>query len=361
MEQYRHGGEIYDKEINWDFSVNTNPLGLPEGVKNALIKNMDYYTLYPDNRCTGLVTELSEYEQIGREYIICGNGASDLIFRLCYAIKPKKAMVTAPAFSEYEKALKEAGCEIEYAYLTEEEEFLVTGRLLEELNETLDLLFLCNPNNPTGGLISPELLKDIIKYCQQYNIFLIMDECFLDFIDESEVYSLKKYLEGNDKIFLLKAFTKVYAMAGLRLGYGLCSNKKLLGLMSDTGPAWNVSIPAQVAGIQALKETSYRLKSKDLINAERIYLYESLQKLGLKVFKPAANYLFFKCRENLYDWLLGKGILIRQCDNYHGLSPEYFRIAVKKHRENEILIEAITDYIQEQLGVSKIMQESKMV
>ncbi|WFR56091.1 histidinol-phosphate transaminase [Anaerocolumna sp. AGMB13025] len=346
MEQklYRHGGEIYDKEITWDFSVNTNPFGLPEGVKDALIKHMEEYSLYPDNCCTGLITALSDYEEINRNYIICGNGASDLIFRLCYAIKPKKAMVTAPSFSEYEKALKEVGCELEYAYLTEAEDFLVTERLLEELNETLDLLFLCNPNNPTGALISPGLLKDIIKYCHKYHIFLVMDECFLDFTDEAEAYSVKKYLEGNDKIFLLKAFTKIYAMAGIRLGYGLCSSEKLLRLMSAMGPAWNVSIPAQVAGIQALKEESYRLKSKDLISEEKIYLYESLRKLGLKVFKPAANYLFFKCRESLYDWLLGKGILIRQCDNYHGLTPEYFRIAVKKHKENEILIKAITEY-----------------
>lgn len=346
MEQYRHGGEIYDKKVEWDFSVNTNPLGLPEGVNEALRANIAVFALYPDNRCGVLVSALSHYEQVDRDFIICGNGASDLIFRLCYALKPKKAMVTAPAFSEYEKALKEAGSKVEYCPLRESEGFCVTGRLLKELDETFDILFLCNPNNPTGSLIPAALLNGIVKQCLQYNIFLVMDECFMDFVDEGDDYSLKKYLSENDKIFLLKAFTKFYALAGLRLGYGLCGNPALLGLMSATGPAWNVSVPAQLAGTEALKEDSYRIRTKELIHKERKYLCDSLQNLGIKVFKPSANYLFFKSRETLYDQLLAKGILIRQCDNYKGLSREYFRIAVKNHRENEILIKEIEDCLK---------------
>ncbi len=346
MEQYRHGGEIYDKQVNWDFSVNTNPLGLPEGVRKALITNTDSFALYPDDRCSGLISAISDFEQVDGDFILCGNGASDLIFRLCYALKPKKAMVTAPAFSEYEKALREAGSKVEYCYLREQEDYRVTGQLLNELDGTLDLLFLCSPNNPTGSLIPPELLKEIVEQCLRYDIFLVMDECFMDFIDGGEEYSLKKYLADNDKIFLLKAFTKFYAMAGLRLGYGLCGNTTLLKLMSATGPAWNVSVPAQIAGKEALKEESYRLETKALIHRERKYLYDSLQDLGLKVFKPSANYILFKSRETLYDELLGKGILIRQCGNYNGLSKEYYRIAVKNHRENEILIKGIENIVK---------------
>lgn len=346
MSEYRHGGEIYDKKIIWDFSVNTNPLGLPEGVKKALSIQADNFALYPDNNCSELTTAIADYEKISRDFIICGNGASDLIFRLCYALKPKKAMVTAPAFSEYEKALKEVGSQVEYGVLNEEEEFGVTEQFVKQLDKTLDILFLCNPNNPVGNLITPATLEKVMEQCKNYNIFLVMDECFMDLTDESENYSLKKYLERNNKIFLLKAFTKQYAMAGLRLGYGLCSNQLLLKVMSDIGPAWNVSVPAQIAGTQALKEETYRLKTKELIRQERDYLYQSLKGLGLKVFKPTANYLLFKSSDNLYDALLAKGILIRQCANYNQLNHEFYRIAVRNHEENEILIKEIAECIK---------------
>ncbi|QHQ61259.1 aminotransferase class I/II-fold pyridoxal phosphate-dependent enzyme [Anaerocolumna sedimenticola] len=346
MEQYRHGGEVYDKKIRWDFSVNTNPLGLPEGVKKTLIEQVDTFTLYPDNRCSRLITAIADYEEVNRDTIICGNGASDIIFRLCYALKPKKAMVMAPSFSEYEKALTEAGGQITYCLLTEGEEFNVTELLLNQLDETIDLLFLCNPNNPVGNLISPPLLEKIMEQCLKYNIFLVMDECFIEFTDNMESYSIKKYIIDNDKIFLLKAFTKLYAMAGLRLGYGICSDLQLVNRMSAIGPAWNVSVPAQLAGIEALKEETYRLKTRDIIRAEREYLYNSLKILGIKVFKPTANYIFFKCRENLYEFMMARGILVRQCDNYNQLNKEYYRIAVKNHEENEILIKKITEFLE---------------
>ncbi len=347
MDQYRHGGEIYDKKIYLDFSVNTNPLGLPEGVKKALVSRTDNFALYPDNRCGGLVNAIGEYEKVDRDFIICGNGASDLIFRLCYALKPKRAMVTAPAFSEYEKALREAGSKVEYCYLEEGEEFCVTGRLACRLDKQLEVLFLCNPGNPVGNLIPDGELEKIMEQCIRYDIFLVMDECFMDFTENAEAHSLKKFLTGNDRIFLLKAFTKQYAMAGLRLGYGICGNRRLLERMRDTGPSWNVSVPAQIAGIEALKEDTYRLKTRELIRQEREYLYHGLKGLGLKVFKPAANYIFFKSRDTLYDALLARGILIRQCGNYPQLNKEFYRIAVKKHEENKILLKEIAECLKE--------------
>ncbi len=347
MDQYRHGGEIYDKKVYLDFSVNTNPLGLPEGVRKALISQTDSFARYPDNRCGGLTKAIAEYEKVSRDFIICGNGASDLIYRLCYALKPKRAMITAPAFSEYEKALREAGSEVVYCCLEEQEEFRVTGRLGGQLNKQLDVLFLCNPNNPVGNLISPGLLEDVMEQCLRHHIFLVMDECFMDFTEKEKTHSLKKYVADNDGIFLLKAFTKQYAMAGLRLGYGICSDKRLLELMHGTGPSWNVSVPAQLAGIEALKEETYRIRTRELIGREREYLCQSLENLGLKVFKPTANYIFFKGRDSLYDALLARGILVRHCDNYNRLNKEFYRIAVKKHEENVILIQEIEECLKE--------------
>jgi threonine-phosphate decarboxylase len=175
----------------------------------------------------------------------------------------------------------------------------------------------------------------------------------MDFTDEEDKYSLKRYLTQSNQIFILKAFTKFYAMAGIRLGYGLCANKALLDRITGLGPAWNVSIPAQIAGVNALKEDFYRLESKRLIKRERNYLYEGLCNLGLKVFDPAANYIFFKGAQSLYEELLAKGILIRQCDNYVGLNKEFYRVAVKTRKENESLLKEIKECLRIRDGENK--------
>lgn len=338
MEKYSHGGEIYNKKVTLDYSTNINPLGLPPSVKSTLINNMDQFVLYPDNTCGTLSTAIADYEQINKDFIICGNGASDLIFRLCFALKPKKALLLAPTFSEYEKALHAAGSDIDYYLLDEKEEFDITDKVVDNLNESIDILFLCNPNNPVGNLISQDVLEKIMNKCLECKIFLVMDECFLDFVEGGKEYSLKRYVKDKDSLFILKAFTKIYAMAGLRLGYGICSNTQLLIRMQNMGPSWNVSIPAQIAGVEALKQQEYIHETEVLIKRERSYLYNNLLELGLKVYQPSANYIFFKSIGELYDVMLTKGILIRQCDNYNQLSQEYYRIAVRNHEDNIELI-----------------------
>ena len=338
MEKYSHGGEIYNKKVTLDYSTNINPLGLPSSVKSALINNMDQFVLYPDNNCSTLSTAIADYEQIKKDFIICGNGASDLIFRLCFALKPQKALLLAPTFSEYEKALHAAGSEIDYYLLDEKEKFAITDKLVDDLNESIDILFLCNPNNPVGNMIRQDVLEKIMYKCLECNIFLVMDECFLDFVAGGKDYSLKRYVKDIDSLFVLKAFTKIYAMAGLRLGYGMCSNTQLLTNMQNMGPSWNVSIPAQIAGVEALKQSEYIQETEVIIKKERSYLYNNLLELGLKVFEPSANYIFFKSIDELYEVMLAKGILIRQCDNYNQLSREYYRIAVRNHEDNIELI-----------------------
>lgn len=208
------------------------------------------------------------------------------------------------------------------------------------------MVFICNPNNPTGELVSIELLEKILKRCREKDVMLVMDECFNDFIEEPERYTMKSYLKDNKNLFILKAFTKIYAMAGLRLGYGLSSDESLLKKMTSVSQPWAVSIPAQIAGVQALKEKEYLKKTEELIRKESNYLKEALKKLNMKIYGSKANYIFFKDNDNqeLKAYLESRGIMIRDCSNYIGLTKGYYRICVKEHKDNERLINEIVTF-----------------
>ena len=334
-----HGGDIYSREISLDFSANLNPSGMPEGVKTALKNSVSEWESYPDPLCRKLCKALSEYENFPIENIVCGNGAADLIYRLVKAVNPKKVIVTAPTFSEYEKALSENGTEIVRYYLSEKYDFAIDKGILSVLDSSTDMIFLCNPNNPTGQLVPKDILKSVAEKCLENDIILVCDECFLPFVTDGKSKSARQFINKN--VVILKAFTKIYSMAGLRLGYALFGSAELTKSVQKTGQHWSVSTPAQIAGIAALNEKNYIEKTVQLINKERDFLTAELQKFGFRVFKSEANFILFRCDMPLDELLLREKIAIRNCGNYEGLSDGYFRIAVRNHEENAMLVSAV--------------------
>lgn len=341
MKQYVHGGDIYRHPDVLDFSANINPLGTPESVIRAAQESMLRVAHYPDAHQEKLKQALSAYEQVPGEWLICGNGAAELIFALVQAVRPKQALIPAPTFAEYEQALRGADCRITYEFLKEENDFRLDVGILNQLTEEVDILFLCNPNNPTGLLTDRELLEKIADVCEEKKIRLVADECFLDFVEGQEQLTLKRKLKAGRKLFILKAFTKRYAMAGLRLGYGISADSELLDAMEQRLQPWNVSIPAQEAGIAALREQSYVERAKMLVRQEKRYLIGELRKLGYQVYDSCANYIFFRGEADLGRKLLQEQIMIRDCSNYPGLTKGYYRIAVRLHQENELLLKAV--------------------
>lgn len=356
MQPLVHGGDIYSAAEACqipplDFSANINPLGMPPAVTEAAAASLRRSAAYPDPLCRQLVRALAAYEQVPAPWIGCGNGAADLIFRFAYALRPRKALLTAPTFAEYEQALLAAGCtEITFHTLTVQNDFRLGESFLERIEEDTDLVILCNPNNPTGQLIDGELLREILQRCRRLGTWLMVDECFMEFADEPEKQSLKAYLRDYDKLFLLKAFTKIYAMAGLRLGYGLCSNETFWEKLHGCGQPWGVSVPAQAAGIQALKETAYVEETRRLIRQQRAFLTEALGHLGCQVLAGAANYLLFRLPgvTDLRQRLAEEHILIRSCGNYRGLTEDYYRIAVRTLEENQRLVEGLEKVLSTQ-------------
>ncbi len=334
-----HGGDIYSRKVELDFSANINPLGMPSGVREALTARIGEFEAYPDANCTALRSALAEREGVDIENIVCGNGASDLIYRLAHVVKAEKALVAAPTFSEYEKAFIEAGTEVSRFYLSEDGGF----RLGHEINRFIPprgAVFLASPNNPDGGLIADEVLEGVIERCRAEGALLILDQCFADFTENGPC-RLRPPVA-------IKAFTKIYAMAGLRLGYLVCAEKELAKKLADYGPCWNVSTPAQIAGLAALSDKTFIPKTRELIARERSFLQMALKELGFKVFPSEGNFLLFKGDKGLDSRLLRRGIAIRCCGDYHGLSDRFYRIAVRSRAENERLVAAIGEILREE-------------
>lgn len=345
-----HGGNIYDEKIRetfkknktelLDFSANINPLGMPGSVRDAVVHALEEAVHYPDPLCRKLKRALAREYGLPEACFLCGNGGADLIYRLAYAARPRKALLTAPTFAEYEEALKQVGTECIFHELRGSLE--VRQDILEQMDASVDVLFLCNPNNPTGLLIDPDLLFQILEKAERLGILLVLDECFLDFTGQEE-RSLIPYIEKTEHLFVLKSFTKMYAIPGIRLGYGISGNRELLSRMESAGQCWGVSVLASEAGIAALGEKEYKRMAVRLVKEERRFLKTELEAAGMQVWDGQADYLFFRAPGicDLYERLLPYGILIRRCGNYRGLDETCYRIAVKDHKANERLADAI--------------------
>ncbi|MDO5128003.1 MAG: histidinol-phosphate transaminase [Eubacteriales bacterium] len=335
-----HGGDVYRNRVAYDFSVNINPLGMPEQSMQAAMDAILQANQYPDPIGEQLCEAISYHKHIKKEQIVLGNGAAELLYALCFALRPKKVLTVAPTFQEYEAAVHASGGEILYYYLNEKNEYAIDDKFVEQIAGDIDLVILCNPNNPTGSLADAELVRRIIVQCEKQHVKLCMDECFLEFVREG---SERTYLKTDcpRHVIVLRAFTKIYAMAGLRLGYMYMTDDSLRDKIRSMLQPWNTSIPAQRAGIFALCEEGYLEKTISLIEAERDYLTRQLASMGAYVYHSDANYLLIRLdiECNLVKELLEKGILIRDCSMFQGLGKGYYRIAIRSHSENEILIE----------------------
>lgn len=405
-----HGGDWagYKKEYDempLDFSMNINPLGMPERAVEAIGRAAADAVMYPDPLCRELREKLSRCEKIPAEWIFCGNGAADIIFRLAAALKPEgkqqaerkregdsqaeleqsedqqiklkpegdsqaeleqsedqqiklgsgmqtheirrpQLLITAPTFSEYEAAFAGNGWQIKRSALEEKKGFRIDSSFLEEIDDCTDAVFLCEPNNPTGITTERPVLELILEKCRQTGTFLVIDECFNGFLDDPDSHSMKGYLEQSRELIILKAFTKIYGMPGVRLGYCLCSDSALVERLTGAGQPWAVSLLAQAAGMGALQDEEHVRRGREIVKEERQWLREQLISCGIDAVHGEANYLFFRYTSGplpLDRKLREHGILIRNCSNFHGLGDGWFRIAVRKHEDNMKLIAALRE------------------
>lgn len=337
-----HGGDIYRNQIRLDFSVNTNPLGMPDPVKEALHQAVEEAENYPDIRAQALSAAVTEQLQVRKKQLVFGNGASELFHAVLHAIKPSKILIPVPSFLGYEEAAKAIDCEVIFYEMKKEENFCLTDRILDVLDENISLVFLANPNNPVGNLVEPGLIFKIAEKCRQCDITLVLDECFMELTGKEQTYSFLKRLDEFPNVVVIRAFTKLYAIPGVRLGYLVCE-KNLAEKIRLQLPEWNLSVFAQRAGVAAIKEQEYIARAVVCIQTQRQFLLEELQAAGCSVFDSDADYLLFYSEMPLYELFLQRGILIRDCSNFRGLQRGYYRIAVKSEEQNRMFAEVLRE------------------
>lgn len=343
-----HGGDIYKNKIKYDFSINLNPNELPERIIKAMEQSLNEISVYPDINQTDFRKNVADLENVLESEVLGGNGASEIIMGVVRAINPRKALLIAPSFSGYRYVLESIeGCEIEEFTLNEEEDFEVNTDILSAIDEFLDVIFVCNPNNPTGKGIDDYLLNNIINRAYSKNVSVVVDECFLPLAKKGK--SVSNMVRYMDNLYVVKAFTKSFSLPGLRIGY-LISNEDNIARVKSKLPEWNMSNIALKLGeecCKVFKETSYLKESLEIIDVEREYLTKELMSLNIKVYDSKANFLLINSNHPLYEMLLKKDILIRECSDYSGLDENYYRIAVKNHTENEYLINTLKELLRE--------------
>ena len=361
---YEHGGDIYRNRVDIDFSINTNPYGMPDVVRQALIQSINAAGTYPDADYETLREAIADMEQVDCDMIVCGNGASELIYALVRAITDISACsvsnkrdevcgsVLTPSFSEYKKALQAAGIEtIKEVPLCRDNDFRVSITDIDKLFVNTDVVVVGNPNNPTGQLLPDGWINKAIRRAEEDNTYVLLDESFITLTESNcDVRSL-----SSDKLIRVRSFTKSMAIPGIRIGYAIVHDEEIRSKLKMILPEWNVSVPAVYAGIAAAGVSKIQMNNDgedgrkkviDGIRREREYLMEGLQAAGAKIYPSDANFILFEADARLYNELLERGILIRKCGNYEGLNDGFMRVAVRNHQDNCRLVENIKEILE---------------
>lgn len=353
--EYEHGGNIHrfiresgkKAEEILDFSANINPLGMSSLGEQRMIDSLQGLCHYPDPHYVILKERLSGYYGVESSQVSVFNGAAEGLHELVRYLNPKRAMIPAPAFVEYEKALNAVQCEIEWFDLRASEQFQINEkRFLVTLEmERPDLIVLCTPNNPTGRLLSIDFIEKITELARRWHGNLLIDEAFFDFLPEGGK-SMALLTPFYPHLYVMKSFTKFFGVPGLRLGAILSSNEGFREAVDTYGVPWRINYMAEQYALGALEDLDYQSKTRQVVQTERNWLVQQLSALeNLTLFESFADYMLIQVSEpqseHFETALRRDGIMIRNCSNYKGLGKGYFRIAVKSHEANIKLVEAI--------------------
>jgi len=352
-----HGGDIYaasrklgiaaDKVI--DFSASINPLGIPKSVHAEIISHLGYLRHYPDPSATDLSREIAQSIGVDQESILCGNGSTELIYLVVKALQPKRVLIPAPTFSEYERAciinspFKKSNSKyssIDHFDLSETNEYRTDLHKFIRAMAGHDLAFICNPNNPTGGLINKSQLLSIAEAARKTSCYLVVDEAFIDFIPHESIVTKVK---NNPYLIVLRSLTKFYALSGLRIGYAVI-HPKLSDPIKRIKEPWTVNTLAQLAGVAALKDAAYATKTFRILVEEKTHLETGFKRMGIKYYPSDINFYLLRLDNApaIVSNLMSKGILVRDCSNFRGLNNSHVRIAVRSRRENGRLLRELS-------------------
>ena len=324
-----------------DFSSNISPIGMPTSVKSILKTKLSSMKDYPDLYSTDLISGLKKYTGISESNLIVGNGAIEIIYNFCSSFLSKKqVLIPVPTFGEYESASKLANCKIT---------FFKTMNIAENFDSFISKIprngcvFICNPNNPTGTILSKNQLTKIILSAKHKSSFVFIDECFIELVPKSN-QSVLNLVKKHDNLFVLRSLTKSFGLAGIRIGYAAAS-KQIIDILKKIKIPWSVNTLAQEAGIVAIKNTSHIKKSKFIIKKEFNFLKSHIDNIpNFECYDSSTNFILIKIKQDstkLQKKLLKHKILIRDCKNFRGLNNHFIRIAIKSHKDNLKLVKVL--------------------
>lgn len=331
-----------------DFSSSVNPLGPSKKALDAAKKAFSQIAAYPDSNSNELRQVIaSHFGGITKGNVVVGNGSTELmyLFAEVFLKKGDKAVMPAPTFGEYESAVRKTGETPKFAKLGKN--FTIEAEAFKREMAGAKIVFLCNPNNPTSMLIPPETLTNIIDSALEQDTLVFLDEDFLEFVENEKALTMIGKIHKYPNLFILRSFTKIFGLTGLRVGYGI-ANEEIINVLSCAKIPWNINCLAQAAAVAALKDEAHLRVTRELIKKEKAWLSTELSKFkSFRFSAPDANFFFIDIRKSgltaaeLKNKMLKQGILIRDCTSFKGLDEFYVRVAVKTHTENERLIEAL--------------------
>ena len=347
----KHGGDIYRNHILQDHSVNLNPLGCPDEVMGAINEGIKHVHEYPDLRQESVRAAIADMYGTDERHVLGGNGASELIFAVTASVKPCRALLVSPGFSGYEYALSAVNAEMIDRYcLSEQNGFAIGEDILDRITEDTDIMYLCNPHNPTGLNVPGNLLRRICDRCRDMDCSLVVDESFLNM--SSHAFSLSGYIDKYHGLYVIGSFTKLFAIPGLRAGYLLTCEANLESV-SVRLPEWNMSVPAQYAAVacaRLMRDTSFVKDTIQMIDLERKYLLDGIRSLPdtalpsgmhIKAYDSDSSFFLVQSSMDLYSALLKEGIMIRKYESGEFDNVRFYRIAVKDHDSNTSLLKAV--------------------
>lgn len=343
--------EVYGirKEDIISFSANVNPLGVSFRLKQTLASHIDAITSYPDREYTSLRKRIAEYVHSDIRNIVVGNGSTELISLFIQITHPKKALIVGPTYSEYEREVAMGGGRSHYFSLTEASEFqLDTSALTDELAHDVDLLILCNPNNPTSSVIKREQMREILDYCKRKSITVLVDETYVEFAENPDEVTAIPLTEYYNNIIILRGISKFFAAPGLRLGYAICGNHDLLKEINQKKNPWTINSLAAIAGEIMFTDQDYIAKTRQLISTERTRVCKALDaNSNYKPFQAHGNFVLVKIlnkdftSEDVFDAAIRQNLMVRDCSTFPFLSNKYFRLCFMLPEQNDALLRVL--------------------
>ena len=345
--------EIYGihKEEIVSFSANVNPLGVSPLLRHTLSEKIDAITTYPDREYTSLRKCIATYCGTEYENVIVGNGSTELISLFIQIEHPRKALVIGPTYSEYEREIALGGGTTLYYPLHECDNFrLDTEDFLSHLNESIDLLVICNPNNPTSSCITRTEMRHILDACKQHDIYVMVDETYVEFADNMDEISAIPLTNYYNNIIILRGTSKFFAAPGLRLGYAITGNRDLIKSINTRKNPWTINSLAVIAGETMFTDVSYIQETKALISSERARILKRFREHPeFKVYEPSANFLLVRIlkddltSQDLFDRAIRQKMMIRDCSTFPFLDNKYIRLCFMEPEDNDRLLSCLLE------------------